>query len=69
MLVDSVINYIEPHFNNAYMFIQKTNTPSIKVAERNGFKIIADGGFSRLVRNQIIVENGEDYIFAKNNKE
>ncbi len=62
------LDYCSIDYKNAYCWIDKTNTPSIKAAESCGFKKIAELNVVKPFRKLVIVENGEDNIYKYRKK-
>lgn len=51
-------------FNNAYAWVEKNNTASVKAFESAGFKSLnIELNVSRFLRRLVIVNQGKDYVF------
>ncbi len=62
-MIDAVLHDIGIEFKDAYLYIKKTNTPSIKAASKCGCRIICDAAIKGLLRNIISVKDGEGQFY------
>lgn len=62
-LVHAVLHESGLGYENAYAFVQKTNIPSIKTLEREGFVNVGEAGIEKYTHRWILSAGGGDYIY------
>lgn len=62
-LVHTLLNNLGIKYKSAYEYIAKTNTASIKVAEKNGFVNIGAASMTGAMRNVRLNPNGDYFVF------
>lgn len=62
-LVHSLLNNLGIKYKSAYEYIAKSNTASIKAAEKNGFVNIGTASMTGAMRNVRLNQNGGYFVF------
>ena len=61
-MIGDVLNHTELKYENAYMYIKKNNTASMKVAEHNGAQCIGEASMKGFLRRLYITNRGMFYV-------
>lgn len=59
ILLDYILKQSDLKFNNAYDYIHKNNTPSIKASEAVGFQYMSDANISKYLRQMKLCTKGQ----------